>query len=69
MKKELRSKWKKQDKVASLQVTIQSCKLLHDTSNAKLHAVKFAYVMEIVEEFGINVFERIKKLSFPTLPD
>ena len=50
-------------------MTIQSLKLLHDTSNAKFHAVKFAYIMEIVEEFGICVFERIKKLSFPHLSD
>lgn len=45
MKVELKGKWKKQDKVACLQVTIQSCKLMHDTSDAKFHAVKFAYVM------------------------
>lgn len=25
--------------------------------------------MEIVDEFGVSVFERIKKLSFPTLSD
>lgn len=69
MKKELKTKWAKQDKVACLQVSIQACKLLHDTSNAKFHAVKFGYVMEIVEEFGINVFERIKRLSFPGLTE
>ena len=27
--------------------------------------MKFAYVIDIVEEFGIFVFERIKGLSFP----
>jgi hypothetical protein len=36
MKTELKEKWEKQDKVASLQITIQSLKLLHDTSNAVL---------------------------------
>jgi hypothetical protein len=41
--------------------------LLHDTSNAKFHALKFAYVVEIVDRLGILVFERIKKLSFPNL--
>ena len=33
----------------------------------KFHALKFAYIMEIIEEFGINVFNRIRKLSFPGL--
>ena len=28
--------------------------------------MKFAYVIEIVEMFGLNVFKRIKALSFPT---
>ena len=32
----------------------------------KFHALKFAYVIEIVEMFGLNVFKRIKALSFPT---
>jgi len=27
--------------------------------------LKFAYVMEIIEEFGMSVFKRIKTLSFP----
>lgn len=31
---DLRTKWKNNDKVGSLQIAIQSCKLLHDTSNA-----------------------------------
>lgn len=34
MKKDLRAKWKVNDKVGSLQITIQACKLLHDTSHA-----------------------------------
>ncbi len=34
MKHDLRMKWKNNDKVGSLQIAIQSCKLLHDTSNA-----------------------------------
>jgi hypothetical protein len=34
MKRELRSKWDLNDKVGSLQIAIQACKLLHDTSNA-----------------------------------
>jgi hypothetical protein len=34
MKSDLKKKWKDNDKVGSLQITIQSCKLLHDTSNA-----------------------------------
>jgi hypothetical protein len=29
-------KWENNDKVGSLQIAIQSCKLLHDTSNAVL---------------------------------
>lgn len=52
MKKDLRTKWEKNDKVGALQISIQSCKLLHDTSNAvtiiftqKFHALKFAYVL------------------------
>jgi hypothetical protein len=40
MKYDLRNKWKDNDKVGSLQIAIQSCKLLHDTSNA----VKFYLV-------------------------
>ena len=36
MKKEMGIKWKQNDKVGSLQIAIQSCKLLHDTSNAVL---------------------------------
>ena len=31
----------------------------------KFQALKFAYVMEIIEEFGMSVFKRIKMLSFP----
>ena len=30
-------KWRQNDKVGSLQIAIQSCKLLHDTSNAVLY--------------------------------
>ena len=37
MKNDLRLKWKENDKVGSLQITIQACKLLHDTSNAVLN--------------------------------
>lgn len=51
--------------MAALQLTIQSTKLLHDTEKAKFHALKFAYVIDIVESFGIYVYERIKTLSFP----
>lgn len=36
MKKELEIKWRENDKVGSLQIAIQACKLLHDTSNAVL---------------------------------
>ena len=32
-------KWKQNDKVGSLQIAIQSCKLLHDTSNAVRHII------------------------------
>ena len=74
MKKEMEQKWAQDDKVACLQLAIQACKLLHDSSNAvnsfvmkKFQALKFAYVIEIVDRFGILVFERIKKLSFPHL--
>lgn len=49
MKLELRAKWRENDKVGSLQIAIQSCKLLHDTSNARFHALKFAYIMGIIE--------------------
>jgi hypothetical protein len=28
--------------------------------------LKFAYVIDIVEQFGLFVYERIKSLSFPT---
>lgn len=34
MKQDLKNKWRDNDKVGSLQIAIQSCKLLHDTSNA-----------------------------------
>ena len=51
--------------MTALQLTIQATKLLHDTQKAKFHALKFAYVIDIVESFGIFVFERIKSLSFP----
>jgi hypothetical protein len=34
MKKDLKSKWAQDDKVGGLQIAIQACKLLHDTSNA-----------------------------------
>jgi hypothetical protein len=34
MKKDMGIKWKQNDKVGGLQIAIQSCKLLHDTSNA-----------------------------------
>lgn len=64
MKKEMEQKWAQEDKVACLQLAIQACKLLHDSSNPviffsytkKFHALKFAYVIEIVDRFGILVF-------------
>jgi hypothetical protein len=34
MKKDLKTKWAQDDKVGGLQIAIQACKLLHDTSNA-----------------------------------
>jgi hypothetical protein len=34
MKTEMQGKWNQNDKVGSLQIAIQSSKLLHDTSNA-----------------------------------
>jgi hypothetical protein len=34
MKKDLKTKWEKNDKVGALQISIQACKVLHDTSNA-----------------------------------
>jgi len=34
LKKDIKKKWDTGDKVGTLQIAIQACKLLHDTSNA-----------------------------------
>ena len=66
MRGELKRKWDDQDKVGTLQIAIQATKLLHDTEKAKFQALKFASVIDIVEQFGLFVYERIKSLSFPS---
>ena len=69
MNKEMKHYWEVQDKVASLQVTIQSCKLLVENDFPKFYPVKFVFVMDILEQFGIFVFERMKALSFVNLSE
>lgn len=67
MHREMKHFWEIQDKVSSLQITIQSCKLLVENDFPKFYPVKYVYVIDIVEQFGIFVFERMKSLSFVNL--
>lgn len=67
MHREMKHFWEIQDKVSSLQITIQSCKLLVENDFPKFYPVKYVYVIDIVEQFGIFVFERMKSLCFVNL--
>lgn len=65
----MRDHWESGDKVSTLQIAIQSCKLLVENDQPKFYPLKFVYVADIIEEFGNLVFQRMKKLAFPHLPD
>ena len=85
MFKEMKHFWEMQDKVSSLQITIQvyfnfffclniyilskACKLLIENDAPKFYPVKYVYVLDIVEQFGIFVFERMKNLSFVNMSE
>ncbi len=54
MKKDLEKKWAEEDKVACLQIAIQACKLLHDSSNA----VKSCFICVEISGIKIRICDR-----------
>lgn len=69
IRRDLRKNWLNQDKVASLQLTIQSCKLLIDNEKPLFAPIKYVYVIDILETFGKFVIERLLKLAYPNYSD
>ncbi|CAD8106301.1 unnamed protein product [Paramecium sonneborni] len=69
IRRDLKRQWINGDKVASLQLAIQSCKLLIDNDKPLFAPVKYVYIIDILETFGKFVIERLLKLSYPQYTD
>lgn len=69
IRKELRKNWINGDKVLSLQLGIQACKLLIDNEKTFFAPIKYVYIIDILETFGKFVIERLMKLSYPNYSD
>ncbi|KAM3141230.1 hypothetical protein pb186bvf_006615 [Paramecium bursaria] len=69
IRRDLRKHWLNQDKVASLQLAIQSCKLLIDNEKPLFAPIKYIHVIDVLETFGKFVVERLLKLSYPNYTD
>jgi hypothetical protein len=41
---------------------------LADTDKPQFHPIKFIYIIDILENFSMYVFGRMKSLAFPHLP-
>ncbi|KAL4504159.1 hypothetical protein ABPG72_020997 [Tetrahymena utriculariae] len=65
MHSKMRKKWNDQDKVGTLQITIQAIKLFADNDQPRFAPYKYVYIMDILDSFSKFVFQRMKKLSFP----
>lgn len=65
IRRDLRKHWINQDKVASLQLAIQSCKLLIDNEMPLFAPLKYVYAVDILETFGKFVIDRLLRLSYP----
>lgn len=61
MHKEMVRAWEREDRVKTLKVVIQAAKLLSDTAVAVFYPSKFVLVTEILDTFGVLVYERIKQ--------
>ncbi|EGR27329.1 hypothetical protein IMG5_197970 [Ichthyophthirius multifiliis] len=66
MHSKMKKKWNEQDKVGTLQITIQAIKLFNDNEQPKFSPYKYVYIMDILDSFSKFVFQRMKKLAFPT---
>eukprot|EP01006_Ploeotia_vitrea_P064732 TRINITY_DN8876_c0_g1_i1.p1 TRINITY_DN8876_c0_g1~~TRINITY_DN8876_c0_g1_i1.p1 ORF type:complete len:914 (+),score=151.54 TRINITY_DN8876_c0_g1_i1:31-2772(+) len=60
---ELETAWNKQEKVKSLRIVIQSCKMLVNCKVPQVYPSLFVLVSKVLDTFGRLVFERIKKKS------
>ncbi|CAM9556585.1 unnamed protein product, partial [Scytosiphon promiscuus] len=60
LKEELESAWAREEKVAALKVTVQAAKLLGDVSVPSFYPALFASIADLLEAFGVMVFERIR---------
>lgn len=69
IRRDLRKNWLNGDKVTSLQLAIQSCKLLIDNDKPLFAPVKYVYIIDILETFGKFVIDRLLKLSYPQYSD
>ena len=61
--KDMLRAWQGENRVAALKITIQCGKLLADPNPLQLYPLKFFAVVDILDSFGILVFDRLKKLS------
>ena len=63
LNRELLRAWRAEERVRSLKVVIQCCKLLNDTSVVEFYPSKFVLISEILDTFGRFVFLRIRAKS------
>jgi len=59
--KEMQQSWEREDRVKCLKVVIQAAKLLSDTSVPGFYPSKFVLITEILDTFGVLVYNRIKE--------
>ena len=69
IRRELRKNWINGDKVLSLQLGIQACKLLIDNEKIFFAPIKYVFIIDILETFGKFVIERLMRLSYPNYSD
>lgn len=60
---ELNNFWEKEDKVACMRIAIQCAKLLNDVASPVFYPQKFILLTDILDNFGILVLGRMKKLT------
>lgn len=66
IKREMITKWDKEDKVGTLKIIIQCTKMLNDVFTPKFYTHKFLLISDILDNFAKLVYERVLKLSFGT---
>lgn len=68
LNRELVSAWTSEQRVKSLKIAIQCAKMLSDTEVLQFYPSKFVLITEILDVFGVLVYERLRRKAFYIRP-